>query len=59
MSLHINFDGVSDSEIRARIETAIWDCIGDPPRDEDWSVTVTSFGNGCTVLVKTPNQRRK
>ena len=59
MSLHINFDGVSDSGIQARIETAIRDCIGNPPRGEDWSVTVTSFGSGCTVVVKTPNQTRK
>lgn len=44
MSLHIEFDGIRDSETQVRIESAIRQCICGPPDDKEWDVKVTSYG---------------
>lgn len=60
MGLRIDFDGVKDLEARAHIESALRECIGEPPtKDEDWTVSVSMFGSYSTVSVKTPNQTRR
>jgi hypothetical protein len=59
MGLHIEFDGIGDSETRVRIESALRQCICEPPEDEEWDVAVTSYGRYCIVLVKTAQQARK
>lgn len=56
MRLRIDFDGVWDLEIKARIDSTIRACIGEPPANEEWSVLVTSFRDFCTVRVKTAKQ---
>jgi len=43
MSLCIEFDGLWDVETKACVESALRACIVDPPVDEVWSVSVTSF----------------
>jgi hypothetical protein len=59
MGLHIEVDGVWDLEARARIEGTIRDCVGEPPRDEEWTVSVSIFDSYSVVLVKTPHQTRR
>jgi hypothetical protein len=58
VDLQVDFEGISDSETRDRIEKAVRG-VGDVPEGERWSVRVSSLGSGCQVLVKTPNQTRK
>lgn len=59
MGLHIDFNGVSDLEVRACIEGAVRECVGEPPRDEAWNVSVSALGGYSLVLVKTSHQTRK
>jgi len=57
MSLHIDFEGRWDVQLKARVDSTLRACIGDP--SEDWNVLVTSFGGFCTVLVKASQQTRR
>jgi len=59
MSLHIDFDGLWDVQMKARLDSTLRACIGDPPGGQDWNVFVTSFGGFCTVLVKASQQTRR
>ena len=59
MGLHIDFDGVWDMKARARIEGAVRDCVGEPPKNEDWDVSIRTFGGYCLVSVKTLHQTRR
>jgi hypothetical protein len=59
MALRIDFDGFWDWGTTRRIEGALRQCLGDPPSGEEWSVSVTSFGSYCVVLVKTNHQTRR
>jgi hypothetical protein len=59
MSLQINFDGLWDCETYTRIESTLRECVGTPPGDDEWNVSVTSYGNFCVVLVKTLQQTRR
>jgi hypothetical protein len=56
MGLHIDIDGVRDSNARTHIESTIRDYIGEPPKDEDWNVTINSSGGQSLVVVRTPRQ---
>jgi hypothetical protein len=60
MSLSLNFTGYWDAETQGQLEKAIRVCVGEPPKDEDWSV---SLGRSisliyCDVRVKTSHQTR-
>jgi len=59
--LRVYFDGDWDAKIKGDIEDAIRDCIGDPPADEDWAVSIVpSFSfQYCEVKVKTQRQARR
>jgi len=59
MGLRIDFDGFGDMKARPRIEAAIRDCIGEPLADEDWNVSITTFGAYSVVSVKTLQQARR
>jgi hypothetical protein len=59
MSLLIDFDGLWDGGSETRVESALRECIGQPPGDEEWSVAVTSYGSYCMVFVKTAQQTRR
>jgi len=59
MSLQIDFDGFWDWSTKKSIESALRECIGDPPRDEEWNVALTSYGGYCIVLAKTTQQTRR
>ncbi|MGA3292675.1 MAG: hypothetical protein ABSE45_01690 [Candidatus Acidiferrales bacterium] len=61
MPLRVLFDGDWDLRIKREIEEAIRGCVGEPPADQDWAVSVflsTSF-QYCEVRVKTPHQTRR
>jgi hypothetical protein len=55
MGLQILFDGLWNQGTMKRLESSLRECI-DPPSGEAWSVTVTSFGSYCIVLVKATQQ---
>lgn len=59
MSLHIEFDGIRQLETRTRIENAVGECVGEPPESQERVVSVTSFRDFCTVVVKTQQQKRR
>jgi hypothetical protein len=59
MGLHIDIDGVCDLKARTHIESAIRECIGEPPGDEDWNVSISGFGGYSVVVVRTPRQARR
>ena len=59
MSLHVEFDGIRDSETLRRIENAIRQCMGDPPADEEWITSVTSFGYYCRIVVQRSTKHAK
>lgn len=59
MSLFIEFEGFWEMTTRARTETALRTCIGNPPLGEGWTVLVTSFSDFCVVRVKTLQQTRR
>jgi hypothetical protein len=56
MGFHIDVDGVSDSKAEAGIESAIRECVGEPPRDEEWNMSVSSREDQSCVVVRTPRQ---
>jgi len=60
MGLLVNFDGGCDSRAKSEIEDAIRKCVGDPPKDEKWvvSVRVGFAQNYCEVRVVTAHQTR-
>ena len=58
VSLQIDFDGLWNQGTMKRLESALRECI-DPPLGEVWSVSVTSFGSYCVVLVKATQQTRR
>jgi hypothetical protein len=58
MGLQIDFDGLWNQDTVERLESALRECI-DPPSGEVWSVSVTSFGSYCVVLLKATQQTRR
>ncbi|HXQ27368.1 MAG TPA: hypothetical protein VN822_13240 [Candidatus Acidoferrales bacterium] len=56
----MNFDGFWDADTRGNIEHAIRACVGEPPKDEEWVVSVVrQFPfQPCAVQVKTLKQTR-
>jgi hypothetical protein len=60
MGVNVYFNESWDRSTKKAIEDAIRKCIGEPPRGEDWLVTVTAgFAQTyCEVKVRTPNQTR-
>jgi len=60
MSLSLNFTGYWDTETQGQLEDAIRVCIGEPPEEENWSVSVErSFSLiYCNVRAKTLRQTR-
>jgi len=47
MSLNIDFEGLWDVRMKARVYSTLRACIGDPPGGQDWNVLVASFGGFC------------
>ena len=60
MGLNLHFDGFWDEETKGNIEHAIRDCIGEPPKDEEWVVSIVRHYTfqPCAVQVKTLKQTR-
>ena len=60
VGLLVNFDGGCDSRAKNEIEDAIRKCVGEPPKDEKWVVSVRMglSQNYCEVRVVTANQTR-
>lgn len=60
MGVVVYFNEGWDPETRRHVEDAIRKCIGDPPKDEEWGVSlITGFSQDyCEVKVMTPNQTR-
>ncbi len=60
MSLSLTFSGYWDADTQGRLEQAIRVCIGEPPKIEDWSVSLdrSISHNFCDVRVKTLHQTR-
>jgi hypothetical protein len=60
MSLSVNFTGYWDAATQRQLESAIRGCIGEPPRGEDWSVSLGRSSSliYCDVRVKTLHQTR-
>ena len=58
MSLGIGIEGIADPAKRLDIETAIRECVGDPPGDEQWSIVAVFYEGSCTLLLKTPKLSR-
>jgi len=60
MSLSLHFTGYWDAATQGQLEKAIRECIGEPPKDQEWSVSLSrSFSLlSCDVRVKTLHQTR-
>jgi hypothetical protein len=58
MGLQIDFEGLWNQGTMKRLENSLRECI-DPPPGEAWSVSVTSFGSYCIVLVRATQQTRR
>ena len=60
MGLKTKFEGFWDPDNRASIERAIRECVGEPPKDEEWVVSIArDFPyQPCSVQVKTLKQTR-
>ena len=58
MSLSLNFTGDWDAATQGELESAIRECIGEPPRGEDWSVSLRRSSFFCDVRFKTLRQTR-
>lgn len=60
MALIVEFDGEWDPKSKREIEDAVRKCIGAPPEDEKWTVSIAAgFSQSyCEVQVMTPNQTR-
>ena len=59
MSLSLDFTGDWGPATQGEVEGAIRECIGEPPRGEDWSVSLRRSPFYCEVRVKTPRQTRR
>jgi len=59
MGLHIEIDGVRNSEAREHMESAIRECIGTQPNDEEWDVSVNRKDGQSVLVVRTPHQARR
>ena len=59
MAISIELNGISDLEIKNRIQGVIRDCIGVRPMEEDWKVQICAQFGHCQVTVKAPTQRRE
>lgn len=60
MALKTEFEGFWDPDNKTNIERAIRECVGEPPKDEEWVVSIArQFPfQPCTVHVKTLKQTR-
>lgn len=60
MAFTVNFDGSWDSRTRKEIEDAIRGCVGEPPNNETWVVSLSAgFSRDfCEVQVTTARQNR-
>jgi hypothetical protein len=56
MPLHIDIDGVLDLKAKAQIESSVRECVGDPPTDEEWNVSISRLDAQSVVVVRTPRQ---
>ena len=59
MGLHVEIDGVRDSEAREQMESAIRECIGQLPNDENWDVSVSRKDRQSVLVVRTRHQARR
>jgi hypothetical protein len=60
VGLIVDFNQDWDFHVRIAIENALRKCIPEPPKDEDWIVSLAAgFAQSyCEVSVKTPSQTR-
>ncbi len=54
MSLHIDMEGVSDQQAKKEIESSIRECVGEPPKNEDWNISISRSDGQSLVVVRTP-----
>jgi len=60
MDLRVHFDGYWDPETRKRVEDAVRSCIGEPPADETWAISIVAGFSlqYFEVQLRTPDQTR-
>jgi hypothetical protein len=54
MSLHIDMEGVSDQQAKKQIESSIRECVGEPPKNEEWNISISRSDGQSVVVVRTP-----
>jgi hypothetical protein len=59
MGLHIDIDGVCDPKAKTSIESTIRECVGEPPKDEEWNVSISSHEGQSVVVMRTPRQAHR
>jgi len=59
VGLHIEIDGVRNSQARAQMERAIRECIGQLPNEEEWDVSFNRKDGQSVLVVRTPHQARR